>query len=122
MKYVIKERFHNLARADVSSYAFGMIVREKTKLPDTDFLKVVVDLERKILAMGCELHIDCEEDLVAEGSKHQDCWGANIYPKDGSLEFNSMINIKPNMGYKTMNIEDEEIKRKVERIIRDLLF
>ncbi|MBI4101377.1 MAG: hypothetical protein HY443_00240, partial [Candidatus Nealsonbacteria bacterium] len=50
-----------------------MIIKEKTdsfSLGETLFGKVVVDIERKILSFDCELHSDCAEELVKDGSKY----------------------------------------------------
>ncbi len=43
-----------------------------------DYIKLAVDIERKILAGGGELHADCEAVLLENGSKHVDIWGAEI--------------------------------------------
>ncbi len=49
-----------------------MIIHEKNSEVIRDsFTKVVVDVERKILALGCELHIDCAEELLGDGSKNE---------------------------------------------------
>ncbi len=98
-----------------------MIIRERSseqKFPD--FFKVVVDIDRKILAMGCELHIDCAEELLKDGSSSKSLWGADIY--DGEkIDFVSMINIRPADGNRSMQITIPEIRKKVEGVIRSLL-
>lgn len=100
-----------------------MIIREKNleALQDS-FVKVVVDLERKILALGCELHIDCAEELLKDGSKSEDLWGANVYKDDQRIDFVSLINIRPAAGNRKMEIENKEIRDKVEIVIKTLLF
>lgn len=100
-----------------------MIVREKITLPPQEtFLKVVVDVRRRIAAYGRELHIDCADELEREGSERRDLWGANIYPQDKKVEFVSLINIRPADGNRSMEIQIPEIKVKVEDIIRTLFF
>lgn len=100
-----------------------MIIKEKTVLPsDNTFIKVVVDIEKKILSMGCEFHIDCAEELKKNGSNFKDLWGANIFPSKKRIEYTSMINIRPKVGNRSMEIQNEEIKGKVTKIINDLLF
>ena len=86
-----------------------------------DFIKVVVDLERRIIAIGCELHIDCAEELVNDGSLGKDLWGVNIYPQKKIIDFVSMINIRPADGNRSMEIELPSIRRKVEEIVKELL-
>lgn len=100
-----------------------MIIKEKTALdPNLEFVKVVVDIERGILSADCELHIDCYEELIKDGSEPRSLWGANVYPKDKSLAFVSMINISPGEKNPDMEIKNPEIRNKVEAVIKNLLF
>lgn len=100
-----------------------MIIKEKTSLDSLgSFVKVVVDIERKILSADCELHSDCVEELIADGSLYPNLWGANIYPKDKKIDFISLINIRPADNNRSMDIENRTIKKRVEDIIKKLLF
>ena len=78
--------------------------------------------QRKIISLDCELHSDCAEELVAAGSKYVDLWGANIYPKEKKIDFISLINIRPLANNRSMDIENPDIKKRVEDIIKSLLF
>ncbi len=84
-------------------------------------VKVVVDIERNILSASCEFHIDCAEQLVDDGSLQKNLWGANLYRHNLSIDFVSLINIKPMEGNRSMEIQGPVIKRKVEEIIKKLL-
>jgi hypothetical protein len=42
-----------------------------------DVTKLAVDLKREILAGGGELHADCEEVLLVDGSRQEDLWGGD---------------------------------------------
>ncbi len=42
-------------------------------------IKVVVDIERKVIASGGEYHIDANMILIKNGSKQSDIWGFNVY-------------------------------------------
>lgn len=100
-----------------------MIIRKKQSLIDLgSFVKIVVDIKRKIISAGCELHIDCAEELIKEGSLNTDLWGANIYPEDKKIDFVSMINIRPKDNNRSMEIQDQEIKKEIEVIIKELIF
>ena len=100
-----------------------MIIREKQALEHFgDFVKVVVDIDRTILAMGCELHVDCAQELEQDGSKPEHLWGANVYPISKEIDFVSLINIRPAVGNRAMEIEKPEIRSQVEAIITNLLF
>ena len=100
-----------------------MIIRERytnTDLP-RDFLKVVVDVGRKIIAVGCELHIDCAEELTVDGSSGKNLWGANVYLDKKDIQFVSLINIRPKEGNRSMEIELLDVQEKVRAIIMALL-
>ncbi|HEY7216679.1 MAG TPA: DUF5674 family protein, partial [Thermoanaerobaculia bacterium] len=45
-----------------------------------DMVKYVVDIERRIAAVGGGLHADAENLLLESGSRQSDLWGANYYP------------------------------------------
>lgn len=88
-----------------------------------DMVKVVVDIERGIMAVGGEMHADCEQALLADGSKQDDLWGANIYPDavgDGFIEYQSLINVRPRVGNRGMSIDDSILRDKVKRVIDSL--
>jgi hypothetical protein len=85
------------------------------------YIKLAVDVERSILAGGGEYHADCEEVLLADGSRQQDIWGADWYPDQRKVEFGALINIRPHQGNRSMEIEDPKLRAKIETIIRRLL-
>ena len=99
-----------------------MIAREKTSIASFgDFVKVVVDIEKKILSCGCELHIDCAEELIIDGSISKNLWGANVFRKKNTIQFVSLINIRPQEGNRTMEIQLPDIRQKVEQVIREFI-
>jgi hypothetical protein len=86
-----------------------------------DMVKYVVDVERRVAAVGGELHADAEEMLLEDGSRQEDLWGANYYPGRGAedcIEFTSLINIRPSQGNRSMVVEDEETRD----LVRELTF
>jgi len=89
-----------------------------------DMIKGVVDIEQKILALGGELHADCEEILLKQGSKQVDLWGFNIYPtrnKEERLEYTSFINIRPKQGNLQMEIKDEKLQEQIKTVVDHLI-
>lgn len=83
-------------------------------------IKGAVDIENQRVALGGDYHIEDSEVLTDSGSKFQNVWGFNIRFEEnpnGSLEFDSMINIKPNLGNKSRSINDPEIVKKATEII-----
>jgi hypothetical protein len=84
-------------------------------------IKIVVDIRRRVLSGGGEMHSDCESVLLEDGSEQDDLWGANWYPAEQRIEYESLINIRPRMGNRNVLIQDEDIRRQVESITRELL-
>ena len=80
-------------------------------------VKLVVDLDREIIAYDAEWHADLEAELLATNSTQKNLWGFNYYPDKDMLEYNSLINIRP-MENKSSDILDVEICAKVESIFR----
>ena len=67
------------------------------------------------------MHADCEAVLLDDGSAQDDLWGANWYPADQSIEFESLINIRPAQSNRSIVLQDEALRRAVEEITRKLL-
>lgn len=89
-----------------------------------NFVKVVVDLRLKIIAVDGELHADEEALLLAQGSKQKDLWGINLYPdKEGKdfIEFDSMINLRPLQGNMSRGIDDPKIQNEIKKIVKILI-
>ncbi|MCL4835838.1 MAG: hypothetical protein KJZ86_25595 [Caldilineaceae bacterium] len=84
-------------------------------------IKIVVDIRRRIVAGGGEMHADCESVLLDMGSEQDDLWGANWYPAEQRVEFESLINIRPRLGNRSLVIQSEDIRRTVESVTREVL-
>jgi len=86
-----------------------------------DMIKIVVDIRRHILSGGGEMHADCESVLLDDGSEQDDLWGANWYPAEQRIEFESLINIRPRLGNRNILIQDENLRKQVESVTREIL-
>jgi len=78
-------------------------------------IKIVVDTRRRFLSGGGEMHADCKSILLDDGSEQDDLWGANWYPHEQRIEFESLINIRPRLGNRNILIQDENIRSKLNR-------
>jgi hypothetical protein len=110
---IIKNPISKSELAEIAKEEFG------------DLVKAVVDVEQEIMAIGGELHAD-EEVLLTEneGSKRENTWGINIYPKKSKgewIEFDSMINLKPIFGNHSRGVESEIIREKIQKIVEKLI-
>ena len=87
-------------------------------------VKAVVDIERKTMAVGGELHADEEALLLEEGSHQGNLWGINIYPDqtgEERIEFDSMINIRPYLENRSRNVENVDIQKKIISVVNRLI-
>ncbi len=64
------------------------------------------------------MHYDSEQVLLEDGSAQDDLWGANWYPNDQRIEFESLINIRPSAGQYQMIIQDQKLREAIDRIAR----
>lgn len=80
-------------------------------------IKIVVDIRHGILAGGGEMHADCEDILLNAGN----LWGANWYPTEQRIEFESLINIRARLGNRSIVIQSETTRQQVEEITRKIL-
>jgi hypothetical protein len=81
-----------------------------------EMVKAVADVKRGLIAVGGELHADAEAVLVEDGSASQDLWGFNIYFRDAlvpSLEYSSLINIRPRQNNPSILIKDDTVRKAV---------
>lgn len=97
---------------DLASAGFGELV------------KAVVDVKRRVIAVGGELHSDEEAALLEQGSDQRHLWGINIYPDlpaEERVEFDSMINIRPAQGNRSRGIDDQTTRDSILAIVDALV-
>lgn len=83
------------------------------------YIKLAVDVRRKLVAGGGEMHADCEAALLEDGSQQTDVWGADWVPEGQEVRFESLINIRPKQKNRTLRIEDKELRVKIEQVVRE---
>lgn len=95
-------------------------LREIAKEFYIDMIKGVVDIERGIIAMGGEYHIDANMILIKDGSRQQNIWGFNWYfnkTGDERIEYISLINVRPAQGNRAMEVQDVSLRDTMKIII-----
>jgi hypothetical protein len=85
------------------------------------YIKLAVDIDRRILAGGGAMHADCESVLLDDGSQQESIWGADWDPSAQQVTFESLINIRPRQSNPSMEILDSSIQEKVAEITVRLL-
>jgi hypothetical protein len=84
------------------------------------YIKLAVDIKRGIAAGGGEWHADCEQALLSAGSRQEDIWGADWSPSTHQVTFEAFINIRPRQNNRGMQIQNPELRKQVEAIVRHL--
>jgi predicted SPOUT superfamily RNA methylase MTH1 len=87
-------------------------------------VKIVIDVEKKIMVVDAEMHADEEELLLNHGSQQKNLWGINVYPAKYNrdwIEFDSMINVRPSQGNRSRCVEDAEVRKKIIAIVDALV-
>lgn len=86
-----------------------------------DYIKTVVDIDKNVLAVGGEYHIDCEEVLIIGGSKPENLYGGGYRVSTKEVEYVAMSNYKPALGKVTYEIMDESVRAKLKELTEKYL-
>ncbi len=106
-----------------------VIVLEKPATPDqidqmaeeyAGYIKFVVDVDKKILAGGGERHVEEEQTLLELGSKQSNLWGGGIDWETKEIDYNSMINIRPQQGNPSRDVLSEAVRKQIDDIVQHL--
>lgn len=89
-----------------------------------EMVKVVVDVTRRVMAVGGELHSDEEASLLDDGSRQYDLWGINLYPEeshDDWIEYDSVINLRPSSGNRSRGVDSAGLRDRIRQIVESLV-
>ena len=89
-----------------------------------DMVKVTVDVEKKVVGIGGELHADAEQMLIERGSRSEDIWGINFYPwlsSENRIEYSALINIRPRQDNPSLELKDPDLRKRIQQIIENLI-
>lgn len=85
------------------------------------FIKVVVDVENKILVGGGQRHVEGEQKLLEAGSKQHNLWGGGFDTETQEIDYNSMINLRPSQDNPSRDILSPEVRKIFDKIVKELL-
>lgn len=106
---IIRDRKATQQELDKMSYELG------------DYIKVVVDVKKGILAGGGGMHYDEEQVLLEYGCEQKNLWGGGIDFITKEIDYNSMINIRPAANNPSREILSEDLREKFKKIIEEIL-
>lgn len=101
------------------SEPFTSIEIEQTSEQFEVYIKTVIDIDKKICSAGADRHYESEELLLKQGSKPSNLWGSGIDLETKTVDFNSFINIRPQDGNISNEIQSPEIRDKFEQLMQD---
>ena len=100
------------------------VVLEKHNTYFETMIKAVVDVRKEVIALDAELHADLENMLLDKGSEQENLWGVNLFlnkKKEDWVEYTALINIRPSMDNRSMDVEDPKIRQKIAQIVNRLI-
>ncbi|MEK7499958.1 MAG: DUF5674 family protein [Patescibacteria group bacterium] len=80
------------------------------------YIKTVVDVAQKICSAGCDRHFESEAILLKQGSKQADLWGGGMDIETKTIDGNSMINLRPQQGNSSNEIQNATLREEFERL------
>lgn len=75
------------------------------------YIKVVIDLSKKICSAGANMHSDSQAQLLSSDSDIANIWGGGINLETKDIDVTSFINDKPEQHNDDVDIQDEVIKQ-----------
>jgi len=95
-------------------------IKEIKKLRELfdSYIKTVIDIKRKVCSAGCDRHFESEQILLNEGSVQSDLWGGGLDLETNIIDFNSFINIRPNDGNTSNEIQADKIRERYEELTK----
>jgi hypothetical protein len=82
------------------------------------YVKTVIDIGRKICSAGCDRHFESEKILLDGGSRQEDLWGGGIDLETKTIDGNSFINIRPKEGNTINEIQNPEVRKQFDQLMR----
>ena len=82
------------------------------------YIKTVIDVRKKICSAGCDRHFESERILLDQGSSQKDLWGGGVDLETKIIDCNSVINIRPNQGNTSNEIQDSAVRTEFERLTK----
>ena len=85
------------------------------------YIKLVIDVEKEIVAGGGMRHFEAEQKLLQQGSKQTDLWGGGLDWETKEIDYNSIINLRPRQNNPSRDILSLTIRTKFDKIVNKLL-
>lgn len=94
--------------------------KEKISRHFEGYVKVVVDVDKKTLCAGADRHVDEEQMILQNGSKQYNLWGGGVDLITSEIDYNSMINLRPNQNNPSRDILSTDIRKIFDRVVNKI--
>lgn len=85
---------------------------DKAREDYKNYIKITIDIENEIVAIGGEYHADAEKMLLEKYNSNQnDIWGGGYDLENREYRFDAMINIRPKQSNSSPDILNSNIKQ-----------
>jgi Protein of unknown function (DUF5674) len=95
---------------------------ENSSIDLKGYIKVVVDIDKKILTAGGERDVDGEQMLLGDGSHQSNLWGGGFDIETKEIDYSSMINLRPSDNNPSREILSENIRKQFDIIVHSILW
>ena len=82
---------------------------------------IIRDKVTKIELQQLAKHFDEEKVLLEDGSKQENLWGGGLDVQTKEIDYNSIINLRPNQENPSRDILSKEIRQKFDNIVKEYL-
>jgi hypothetical protein len=82
------------------------------------YIKIVVDIDSGLIAIGGMWHADAEKILLKNGSRQENLWGGGIDMESKQIDYTALINIRPRQDNPSMEITDKDIRKRFLEIVK----
>jgi hypothetical protein len=83
---------------------------------NSKYIKTVIDVNKKICSAGMDRHFEGKKILLGKGSAKSDIWGGGIDVETKEIDFNSLINIRPQDNNPQNEIQSEKIRQQYQQL------
>lgn len=81
------------------------------------YIKTVIDVKKQLCSAGCDRHFESEKILLDQGSIQSDLWGGGVDLETKTIDFNSMINIRPSQNNPSNELLDPKLRQKFKTLM-----
>lgn len=92
---------------------------EKASEDYGEYIKIVVEVEKQLMAIGGQWHADAEKVVLDKGGNQDDIWGGGIDLVTKNIETVALINLRPRLDNNSQEILDKGTREEFIKIVKN---